>query len=359
MMVASALPETVTLIGEGLTAAAETVSTDEAERIVSTHYGLRTKARALAGEKDSNFHLTVGDGAEYLFKIVHSADDQAISDMHTQALLHVARRDPDLPTQHVVPTTDGLPQFLVVGHGRQERVARLVTFARGKLQSRSPKSGEQRRNLGRALARLQIALSDFQHRGGDHESAWDVKHAASLLPVVREIGDALTRRLLENVLDRFATIVAPTLPSLRSQVVHNDFSGDNVLVDPTRPDEVTGILDFGDMVRTAVAIDVAVGAAYHLSADGEPLNGALDFLEGFASVRRLEPAEVELMFDLILSRMLVRLAITEWRARNFPENREYILRNTPLARAQLERLLAINPASATDAIRRAASPRPE
>jgi hypothetical protein len=38
---------------------------------------------------------------------------------------------------------------------------------------------------------------------------------------------------------------------------------------------------------------------------------------------------------------VARIIISEWRAERFPENRAYVLRNTPRARAHLHRLLSI------------------
>ena len=39
--------------------------------------------------------------------------------------------------------------------------------------------------------------------------------------------------------------------------VHNDFSKSNIVVDHHSADFVTGIIDFGDAVKAAIAIDVA------------------------------------------------------------------------------------------------------
>ena len=41
------------------------------------------------------------------------------------------------------------------------------------------------------------------------------------------------RALLLDCLDRFDAVGRPRLPGLRTQAIHNDFSGDNVLVDET------------------------------------------------------------------------------------------------------------------------------
>ena len=51
--------------------------------------------------------------------------------------------------------------------------------------------------------------------------------------------------------------------------------------------------------------------------------------------------QLALLPDLILGRVVARIIISEWRAERFPENRAYVLRNTPTAWQQLHRLLSI------------------
>lgn len=55
-------------------------------------------------------------------------------------------------------------------------------------------------------------------------------------------------------------------------------------------------------------------------------------------VTRLTPS---LLPDLILARIVARIVISEWRAERFPQNRTYVLRNTPRAWEHLHRLLSI------------------
>ncbi len=139
--------------------------------------------------------------------------------------------------------------------------------------------------------------------------------------------------------------MAPRLAAQRTQLVHNDFSPDNVLIciDASRADasRVCGIIDFGDVTVTALVNDVAVAAANLLSAEADCLRPALDMISGYHAVTPLTAGELGLLPDLVLARIVARLVISQWRAVRFPENRGYILRNTPVAREQLSQLLTI------------------
>jgi Ser/Thr protein kinase RdoA (MazF antagonist) len=93
------------------------------------------------------------------------------------------------------------------------------------------------------------------------------------------------------------------------------------------------------MVRSPLVIDVAVGAAY-LCEDGEdPLSGIVSFLRGYSLIRSLHKEELELLYDLIITRCVMTIVITRWRAAQHPENRDYILRNEPRARSTIRTLV--------------------
>ncbi len=48
------------------------------------------------GEHDRSFHLRDGNGGEYVLKVIHPAEDQAVTDFHRKLLLHIQAGDPDL-----------------------------------------------------------------------------------------------------------------------------------------------------------------------------------------------------------------------------------------------------------------------
>jgi Ser/Thr protein kinase RdoA (MazF antagonist) len=157
-------------------------------------------------------------------------------------------------------------------------------------------------------------------------------------------------------LDRFERRAAAALPTLRAQVVHNDLSGDNVVADPDDHDLIAGLLDFGDATRTAMINDVAVAVAYQIRNDTDLLAAALALMRGFTAVRPLLGEEVDLLLDLVIARMVIRVGISEWRGRRFPENIAYIRRNTAEAWRALEQLLALDPDRTTALFHQACRP---
>ncbi|MFD2238293.1 phosphotransferase [Aureimonas populi] len=334
-------------IGAGLSVAGGSVAPETAEEIAARHYGITGRATPLIGEKDANFRLDAADGGRFFLKILHPGESAGVSSMHTLALLHVEARAPELPVQRVVRTRAGRADFRI-GLGGEERTVRLTDFTPGLAQKETEPSPAQARAVGEVLARLQGALADFRHPAEDHETSWDMARAGLLRAVLPLVRDETERALLTEILDAFDARLAPRLAALPRQMAHNDFNKDNILVDPAAPERIAGIIDFGDMLRTPVVCDVAVAAAYQLGEGGDdPLAAALPFLSGHGALNPLSEEEIALLPTAILTRMAMRLLVTQWRADRLPERADYILRNSPSVRAQLRAFAAYAPGEAS------------
>ncbi|CAJ48066.1 phosphotransferase [Bordetella avium] len=323
----------------------------EAEALAARFYGLTARADTLSSERDQNFRLTLADGQRYVLKATHPAEDPAVTDFQTQAQLHMMRAGGDLPIPRLVP---GLAGEYVCWHEGAEgarRAIRLITFIQGRPLHSVGRSAAQRRALARALARVDHALSGFEHPMADHELLWDVQHAdrlADLLPLIEE---PERRALAEKHMAYFTQRVRPALMGLRRQVIHNDLNAYNVMVGADNADHIAALLDFGDMVRAPLVQDIAVACAYQLEDAPDPLStAARDCVASYHQVLPLGEAELALIPDLIAARLLITVAITGWRARQHPENRQYILRNNALAWNGLARLDALPLSQARDIV---------
>lgn len=317
------------------------VTAAEAEAFALAHFGVAGRARPLISERDQNFHISEETGPGLVLKIAHPAENAGITEFQTLGLLHIARKDPTLPSPRVRLTRDGQTSVRLEKAGEAPRTVRLLTFLPGAMLHQTPSSPALRRGLGALHARLGLALRGFEHPSSDYELLWDLKQAAGTRSMLANIDDPADRALLEQAMERFERHVAPALPHLRTQVVHNDLNAHNVVVDPTDPTRVTGILDFGDMIRSPLICDIAVAASYQFAVADGVLGGASDYLAGYHPVSPLLPDEIDLLADFILTRMMIAVLISTWRAQLYPENRQYILRNCPTAWAGLRRLIAL------------------
>ena len=76
---------------------------------------------------------------------------------------------------------------------------------------------------------------------------------------------------------------------------------------------MAGVIDFGDMLEAPLIVDVAIGASYLRALEGNPLAGIAKFLAGYHSVTPLEIPEVNMLFDLIKTRLAASVSILSWR----------------------------------------------
>lgn len=267
-----------------------------ASRVLTERYGLGPVVlRQLDTERDDSFKVTAGT-EQYALKIAHPADDPAVIDLQLAALAHAAAADPGLPLQRVVRGLDGEDVQHVGG-----RMARLLTWLPGELAHGFEPTPSQLHASGVMLGRLSRALSDFEHPAARRTLAWDIRR----LGLLREYAADETSQAIA----RFDISVAPLLDGLPQQVIHNDFHPANILVDPTKPEYVVGVLDFGDVVYGARINDLGVALAY-LAPQGDLLSGVRPFIDGFESIVPLLPAEKAILPDLVSARLLQRIVLT-------------------------------------------------
>ena len=125
----------------------------------------------------------------------------------------------------------------------------------------------------------------------------------------------------------------------------------NVLMDKTHPDRISGLIDFGDLIKSPLIIDLAIAAAYQLSDGDDPLAGALPMIAGYNAIRPLQGIELELLIDLIKTRLITSLLIGSYRSILFPENRKYLLISHETSKKFLFNLKRLNPDDALSRIR--------
>jgi Ser/Thr protein kinase RdoA (MazF antagonist) len=317
------------------------VPTNVVVRAARELFGLQAlKVQPLPGERDRNFRLFAVDGGQFVLKVVHPAEDPAISEMQARLLEHLHERD--IPTQTLVTPLEGRDPILRLG--RSPTIActvRCVTYLPGERLADVETAAARWRALGRFLARLDLALSDFIEPLADRPFLWDVKRADQLRPLVGHVQDPMRRRRVMSVLDMFADDVRPRLDFLRSQVIHNDGSPQNILVEADTPDRISGIIDYGDTVFAPVVQEVAVAIAYQSLGGSRPFGAAVEIARGFHEVMPLAEDELELIPALIATRLAVTTVITSWRSALHPDNATYIMRNDGVIAANLAVISAL------------------
>ncbi len=299
-------------------------STAEILEFARDLYGLDGTISLLESERDQNFRIDTPSGDQFVIKIANSAMDPAILMMQVEALAHIAMVDPELPVPRVLYSRKGSALEQIQANGGRPHFVHVLTYMPGLYPPDGPTSRALFRPLGACLARLVLALRGFYHPAANYELLWDLKQATVLRGYLRHVPDPDHRQLAGYFLDRFERVVLPEIPKLRSQIIHNDFAPNNLVVAEDDPGEIVGILDFGDMIHTSLVMDLAAPIAHMFRGGDDALEIAVEIIAAYYEILPLEPIELSLMYDLIGTRLAMLNVIASWRVSLFPENHEYI-----------------------------------
>jgi len=322
-----------------------------AERVARELYGLSARATPLDGERDRNYRLDTGDGHRLVLKFIDHEADDVVVDGQSAALAHLAEQNPLLPVPRVVPTrAGGLVGVAVIGGGGSTAGAdatavscrvRLVTYLPGRLMQdilapaaaagtadaaaptataadvdlpQADARAGLLRSVGYHIAQLDRALAGFFHPALAQPIVWDVRRATALMPMLAEIQPPELRGALSSALEPLEQLLQ-RLRGLRSQAIHGDCHGRNLLVNDAG-DACVGIIDLGDMIHAPLALEIAVTMAELLTDGVASLDELPDLMAGYTSLQPLERADVEVLYDLITARIAIGVLIQTWRDRN-------------------------------------------
>ena len=272
----------------------------------------------MTGERDENFRLETERGPQYVLKVSNAADSAEIANLQTAVLRHLELADPALPCPRVIRSRN---EQLQIRYGT--RSAFLSTFMPGKLLLSSARSRKQQITCGRLLARLGRALRTFDHVASRRDLVWDLRQLPKLQPICAEVPNLLNAQFITRFLAQFASEISPRLSVLRRQLVHNDFNARNILVDPTDEARVTGVIDFGDAVHTALVADVAVGVIGQLATPDNADDAIREFVSAYCEVEPLTSEELPILPWLIAGRTVQNVVMTSWHRAHNPSSKHF------------------------------------
>lgn len=297
---------------EMITVSPPQFSEADVARLVEAEYGLGGELCPLLSECDQNFRLIASDGSSYVVKVAGAAEDRNAADFQIQGLLHVEARGCQTAVPKIFRTSGGDSSTIILDGGT-EHIVRLVSYLPGQSVTDVALTPALMRSIGQSLAYLDIALSDFEHDADQQPLLWDMQHAPSLIPLAVNIADGSLRQTVLACFDDFQQIVEPRFASLRQQVIHSDVHPGNVLVKDDDPESVAGIFDFGDMLRAPLVVELGIAASYLRSDDIDALAYVASFIAAYDRISPLEEIEIDLLYDLLRTRLATTITMLHWR----------------------------------------------
>lgn len=280
-------------------------SIDEAAAILQDHYGVSGNLQPLWGERDQNFKVSLDADHGFVLKISNVREESANIDFQIKAMQHLARQSPELAIPGVQPLLSGDTQTQITGEDGKRHLIHMITLLEGVTLSDVQMDDKVLCAVGRTAGQAATGLRGFFHPVAGHQLFWDVRHLEKYKPYISHLDDATLRRTVVKFIEAFSSQVLAPLSSMRSQVIHHDTNNTNILVDPTQPSRITGLIDFGDLIHGPIALDAAVAAA-EVAPD---LDAVCALIKGYDETCPLEEDEVDILYDLIVAREVLGVLI--------------------------------------------------
>ena len=321
----------------------------QVEQLVKNYYGLEITVKNLSGEYDFNYLLKATDGNKYILKISTKADEYHFLDAQVKIADHLSQTSIADQFSRYLKNKKGDNLTLHEEAGKKYYL-RLLTFLEGEFWiNLEERADSLHYDLGSFLGQMDKALTGFSHPAMHRYYLWDITRAEDANKKLHCIKDHERRRIAGYFLLQFETEVLPHLSSLRHAYIHQDANDTNVLV---VADRISGLIDFGDMLYTALINNLAVACTYAMMNNDNPLYAAALVVKGYHAVYALTEQEVDLLYYLIAARLCISVTQSAWNASIETNNDHHFISESP-AWVLLHQLIRINPVLAQDSFRKA------
>ena len=327
------------------------VTESEALDVCAKRFGLRvSKIKVLESYDDANFYIQgifQGEMVEKRFVLkIHNgveSDNPKFVRASNALFNHLSREDFHISAPVPLPTLKSVKdneKFIAwcefqrkptdgggSGNGKRRFAVRLLKFVDGVLMNEIyPLTPRLVRESGEFLGRLRNALDMFpskQTEGFCRDHLWDLRRTEDILYFLDSVKSPSRRELVRGVVEEFRSNVLPKDSSLPHAVLHTDFNDANVLVSCVKDGRISGVIDFGDSVRSWRVNDIAIAVAYlfvmlhrtipHIKTDKfsskDSQNLAIEalsyFMDGVSRVYDLSALEVSLIPVLAACRLSI------------------------------------------------------
>ncbi len=319
------------------------------QAFVAENYHLTVEVSSLHGYDEQNFLLKTSTDEKYILKI--STDDHGIEflDGQVRMLQYLAKKGFGASFPQIVPNKNNASICLLEKDDEKFHI-RLLTFLEGDFWVNQKSFSEALyESLGSFLGEMDQALKDFSHVAMHKNYVWDVSMAAEAGKKLPFIKDPANRRVADYFLLQFETEVMPAISSLRHAYIHNDANDHNLLI---RDGKVAGLIDFGDVIYTALINNLAIACTYAMLHTKDPLQVAAQIVTGYNKAYPLTEEEIKALYYLIAARLCISVTQSAYNASKDSDNEHHFLSEKP-AWELLHKLIEINPLKAEDTFRNA------
>ncbi len=314
---------------------------DQAARLAAELYGLEGPIRLLHGERDLNFLIDAARG-RFVFKIANALESPAMLECQHEVFERLADAAVFPAVATALESTQGRKIEYAADARGTAHACRVLPYIEGRLLgSVDTRAPEMLQDFGRRLAQLDRALSGYSHPALERALLWKMDDVeATLERFLPRLATDSQRELVKHFTAIYRGEVAGRLGDLRRGVIHNDANGGNVLLDDSGT-RVVSIIDFGDMVESWLAVEVAIAATYAMLEQEQPLTIAQQLAAGYHAVLPLHDVEINALFGFICMRLCMSVCVCAYQRELEPDN-EYLSADEPAVWALLRELAELD-----------------
>jgi len=295
-------------------------------------YGIEGKISSLVAYEDQNARIKTQDGS-YVLKIANNRFAIEALQMQIDILAYLADAAPDLALPRVIPSKNGEHIEIVDGFA-----VRVLIFLEGDILRNVARSPELYHDLGNFLGRFSTAMDGYSHPDAyKPDDFWNLDNVMACKLYLDDVDGADCRARIEMFFEIYEKTTLPKLPHLRKSVIHNDVNEQNVLVEAHNPDQISGLIDFGELQYGTHINELAVTLAYALLGEDDISMAGRQIIDGYTEVFSLEIEELEVLPSLMAMRLVQSIIMTSNSTKDFPDN-DYILVSQKSARELLRRI---------------------
>ena len=286
-------------------------------------YGLEGPLTRLDGERDLNYRIDT-DGGSVVFKISNQDENRSLLECQDEVFVLLGRSKETISAPRSIHAVNGEAIETIESSSGIHHFCRAVTFIEGRLfSSVNPHTPELLESLGQTVGKIDFALRNFEHEAIERPLLWNMVDAKEVLNRYKPLIQDQEKQDLINYYEKlFVEKVFPVAGQLRFGAIHNDANDNNIVVEERGPwtKYVKGIIDFGDMVYSWIAVDAAVAAAYSMLGKSSPLDAAGSVIKGFNQQYPLTETEISVLFELICMRLCMSVCICAHQQSEQPDN---------------------------------------
>merc|ERR1712168_1482925 len=322
---------------------------DVAKKLIESLYGLQVlKITELISYDDKNYkievdqdynnsYLTAVNDNGYILKILNSLEskkEHVQAEHATMFILSKNNINCPLPVKNKTGDYYSLEKIEYKEGNNiytNWHIVRLMIFVPGIVFHKVPYTKNLFFQSGEYLAKLTNTLKGWTHHAFEiYETVWMLQKIPQLRDFLFSVKSSTQRKLAEEVISEFQTVVLSKMDNLPKGVIHGDFNEQNILVQQNNENkelfDICGILDFGDSSIGCFVFDLAINIMYMMleSKSVYFLDVGGHVIAGYLKIRALSDAEWSVLKTCVAARFAQSMVMGAYSYAINPSN-EYLL----------------------------------